>query len=91
MDDTLKNFMIEFFPFDEFKEIGFFTEQMRNDYQAQANRVCHFFGFKTPYEYSSKELRAHITYEKGKRPLYVNENGRLKEEPFITVFSSIYD
>ena len=91
MEETLKNFMEEFFPFEEFLKIGFFKKEMKGDYEAQAARVCKFFGFKTVYEYRAKEIRCHITYAKGKRPLHVDENGRLQEEPFITVMPGIYD
>jgi len=90
MDKTLENFMKEFFPFSEFKKIGLFTKEMKNDYVAQAERVCNFFGYKTVYEYGAKEIRCHLTYAKGKRPLIVNSDGELKEEPFVTVIESIY-
>ena len=96
--------MQEFFPFDQFKEIGFFKEEMRNDYQAQADKVCHFFGYKTVFEYGAKPSQCHISYatewdaspeDKAKgafgRPLHVNESGELKEEPFITRFKGWMD
>jgi len=54
---------------------------MKGDYEAQAKRVCDFFGFKTVYEYGAEEIRCHISYG-GKRP---------PDEPFITVIPSIYD
>lgn len=54
-DDTLKNFMLEFFDFDGLKKAGFYAKHIkRNDYQAQADRICNFFGYKTVYEYASK-------------------------------------
>lgn len=101
MDSTLENFINEFFPFEEFKGIGFFTEDLRGNYEAQAERVCKFFGYKTVYEYGSKEIRAHFSYAQdhelqpdhefeGGRPLHINEKGQLKQEPFITVIPSIY-
>lgn len=94
--------MQEFFPFDQFKEIGFFNEEMRNDYQAQADKVCHFFGYKTVFEYGAKPSQCHISYipesqlhpedkTPGGRPLHVNESGELKEEPFITKFKGWID
>ena len=94
--------MQEFFPFDQFKEIGFFNEEMRNDYQAQADKVCHFFGYKTVFEYGAKPSQCHISYipesqlhpedkTPGGRPLHVNESGELKEEPFITRFKGWMD
>lgn len=90
-DKTLENFMKEFFPYKEFKAMGFFTKEMRGDYEAQAKRVCDFFGYKTVFEYGAKEIRVHLTYAKGERPLVVNDNGKLQEEPFITVIPNIYD
>lgn len=89
-DETLQNFLDEFFPFDDFLEIGFFTKEMRNDYNAQAERICKFFGYKTVYEYGATEIRCHISYA-GDRPLHVDENGELKEEPLITVIPGIYE
>ena len=89
MEDTLKNFMQEFFPFNEFLKIGFFTNEMKADYKAQAERVCQFYGYKSVYEYGSKEIRCHITYTE--RPLLVDENGKLKLEPFIAEIESIYN
>lgn len=49
--DVLKRFMKELFPFRELCKVGFFTKEMKDDYQAQAERVCKRFGFKTVYEY----------------------------------------
>lgn len=99
MNNVLKNFLEEFFDFDELVEIGFFKEEMRCDYKAQADRICKFFGYETVYEYRAKEVRAHITYADPddisgigtSRPLHVNENGDLKQEPFITIIPSIYE
>jgi hypothetical protein len=81
-DGVLERFMKEFFPFSQFKKIGFFTKQMKGDYKAQAKKVCDFFGYKTVYEYGAKEIRCHLSYADGKRP---------KDEPFVTVIPSIYD
>lgn len=78
-EDVLKRFMNEFFPFSNFKKIGLFTKEMKGDYSAQAKRVCHFFGYKTVYEYGAKEIRCHIT-QVGERT-----------EPFITIIPSIYE
>lgn len=80
-DEVLKNFMTEFFPFDSFLKIGFFKKEMRDNYQAQADKVCHFFGYKTVYEYGAEEIRCHISYGED----------RPKNEPFVTVIPSIYD
>jgi len=76
---VLERFMKEFFPFNEFKKIGFFTKEMKGDYKAQAERVCTFFGYETVYQYRAEETSCHISY--------VDPKGR----PFITVFPSIYD
>jgi acyl-CoA thioesterase FadM len=80
-DEVLKNFMKENFHFPSLLKLGFFTKEMRNDYKAQAERICHFFVYKTVYEYGEKEIRCHITYA-----------GELPEnEGFITVIPSLYE
>lgn len=50
-DEVLERFMKEFFDFNGLCKAGFFTKEMKGDYNAQAERVCKFFGFKTVYEY----------------------------------------
>lgn len=77
---VLKRFMQEFFPYRECKKIGLFTAEMRGDYEAQAARICQWFGYETVYEYGAKEIRCHISP--------VNPDPK---EPFITVVPSIYD
>lgn len=81
-DEVLKRFMKEFFPFGEFRKAGFFTKEMRNDYKAQAERVCTFFGLATVFEYGAKEISCHISYTDGKRPI---------GEGFVTIIPSIYE
>lgn len=78
-EGCLERFMKEFFPFSAFKKIGLFTKEMKNNYEAQAKRVCDFFGYETVYEYGAQEIRAHISYDKP------------NTQPFITVVPSIYD
>lgn len=56
--ELLQSFMEEFFPFDEFLEMGFFLKEMKEDYEAQSNRVCEYFGYKTVYEYGAQEPNA---------------------------------
>lgn len=82
VDPVLKSFMQEFFPFSEFRKVGFFTKEMRGDYQAQADRVCQFFGYKTVYEYGATEVQAHLSFDTPE----VREG-----EPFVTVLPDIYD
>ena len=77
---VLKRFMKEFFPFGPLKKAGFFTAEMKNDYYAQAKRVCVFFRYKTVFEYGSSEIRCHISI--------ANPS---PEDPFITVIPSIYE
>ena len=89
-DKVLMNWMKEFFPYAEFKKIGFFTKEMRGNYQAQAERVCNYFGFNSVYEYGQKEIRCHISYGDN-RPLNIDQNGTLKSEPFITAIPSVWD
>jgi len=74
---VLERFMKEFFPYSAFKKIGFFTAEMRGDYESQAKRVCEFFGYETVYEYRAHEVRCHIS--DGCR------------SHFITVIPSIYE
>ena len=81
-DEVLKNFMKENFHFPSLLKLGFFTKEMKNDYKAQAKRVCEFFDYKTVFEYGAEEIRCHITYAKGKRP---------ENEGFITVIPSLYE
>lgn len=78
-EGVLKRFMQEFFPFTQFKKIGFFTKEMKNDYKVQAERVCKFFGYETVYEYRATEMRGHISW--------VDPT----DKPFITVLPSIYE
>lgn len=80
--------MKEFFPFKELKDAGFFTKEMKGDYEAQAKRITTWFGYKTVYEYGSEEIRCHIS---NGSPLSINEKGELEEEPFITVIPNIYE
>lgn len=50
-DSVLKRFMKEFFHFPTLCKVGFFTKEMKDDYKAQAERVCKRFGFDSVYEY----------------------------------------
>lgn len=79
-DQLLKDFMREFFPFNDLVKAGFFTKEMRGDYKTQAERVCKFFGYKTVYEYGAKEVSCHLTIA-----------GDRKNEPFVTTLNSIYE
>ena len=48
--------MLDNFDFDGMKEIGFWPKgTRRSDYEAQAKRVCEWFGFETVYEYRAVE------------------------------------
>ena len=78
-EKVLKNFMREFFPFTQFVKIGLFTKEMKGDYEAQAQRVCEHFNYKTVYEYGATEVRVHLSYTDGKKP---------KDEPFVTIIPS---
>jgi len=79
--EVLNRFMKEFFCFKSLLKVGFFTKEMKNDYEAQANRVCEYFGFENVYEYGKDEVKCHLSFA-GERP---------KDEPFITVIPSIYE
>lgn len=88
-EGVLKRFMEEFFPYSQFKKIGFFTKEMKGNYIKQAEKVCHFFGYKTVYEYGKDELRCHISFDEGER-FSVNDKGEMEQKPFITIIPSIY-
>lgn len=91
--------MQEHFPFSELVKAGFFTKEMKGDYEAQSEKVCKFFGYETVYEYGAKSIRCHLTYASGldpagldsSRPLHVNQEGKLKQEDFITEIPGIYE
>lgn len=78
-DETLRNFMREFFPFTEFRKAGIFTKEMKGDYLAQSQKICHIFGYKTIYEYGAKEIRCHLSLS--------NPN---EKDTFITELKNIY-
>ena len=88
-DKTLENFINEFFPVKDLFKAGFFTKEMKGDYEAMAKRICEFFDYETVYEYRLKETRAHISYGSGMMP--INSKGELESPPFITVFKSWLD
>lgn len=77
---VLRRFMQEFFPFAEFRKAGIFKSEMKGDYEAQAERVCQLYGYKTVYEYGAQEVICHLTE--------VNPD---PNKPFVTVVPSIYD
>jgi len=80
-EGVLRRFMQEFFHYPTFRKIGFFTDEMKGDYKAQAARVCYFFGYDTVFEYRAEDMHCHISYAEGHRP---------KGEGFITHIPSIY-
>lgn len=91
-DQLLKNFLNEFFDFYTLRKAGFFPKDIKKtDIHGQAKRICHFFGYKTVYEYGVEKIRCHISYADGHRPKHVDENGELQQEPFITEIGGIYD
>jgi hypothetical protein len=89
-DKVLERFMREFFPFGEFKKIGFFTKEMKGNFPAQAKRVCDFFGYQTIYEYGAKKISCHISWDQG-HWMSVSPQGILEEKPFITEIPGIYE
>lgn len=74
----LKKFMKEFFPYREFKKAGLFTKDMRNDYEAQADRICKYIGIDNIYAYNSQTIACHLSE--------VEPKGN-----FVTVIKSIYE
>ncbi|MCE7039213.1 hypothetical protein [Dyadobacter sp. CY312] len=77
---VLKRFMIEHFPFTALRKSGFFKAEMKGDYEAQAARVCQFFGYETVYEYGAIEISCHLSKVKP-----------APDDPFVTVLPSIYE
>ena len=93
-DRVLKEFMEEHFDFRALKKAGFYGRNIRKcDFYSQAQRVCQYFGYKTVFEYNTREIRGHLTFADPDcpagiataRPLHVDESGDLKQEPFVTV------
>ena len=83
--------MLENFDFSGLKKIGVYSKDIkRNDYEAQAARICQFFGYKTVYEYGSNEIHCHLSMGE-ERPLHVDKNGELQTEPFVTIIKSLYE
>lgn len=79
--EILKRFMQEFFsPFQGYVEIGFFTQEMKDDYEAQAAKVCQYFGYDSVYEYGAETIVCHISYA-----------NRKPNKPFVTEIKSIYE
>lgn len=80
---VLKRFIKEVFPtFAQCVKFGLFKPEMKNNYYAQALRICQFFGYKSVFEYGSEETICHLSYEQGHEP---------PDHKFITVIPSIYD
>jgi hypothetical protein len=79
--NLLKDFMEEFFDFKSLKKIGLFKKDIKkDDYEAQAARICQYFGMESIYEWRKDEIRCHISE--------VNPN---PTDPFVTVLPSIYE
>jgi len=79
--NLLKDFMEEFFDFKTLKKIGLFKKDMKkDDYEAQASRICQYFGMESIYEWRKDEIRCHISE--------VNPDPK---DPFVTVLPSIYE
>jgi len=53
MDRYLKNYLRDNFDFKALKKVGFYSKDIKStDYEKQAERLCHRFGFKNIYEWS---------------------------------------
>lgn len=80
-EETLKNFMLEMFDFDGLKKFGVYGKEIkRKDYQAQADRICKYFGYQTVFEYGSKEVRCHLSVQNPQ-----------PEDKFVIVIPNIYE
>ena len=89
-EELLKNFMLENFDFEGLVDYGLFEGIEKYDFNAQADKICKLFGYSSIYEYGAREISVHLTFFEG-RPLYINEEGALIEEPFLTIIPSNYD
>lgn len=78
---SLEEFMRKHIPSAELIKAGFFTKEMKGDYEAQAKRICKFFGYNSIYEYGSETIRCHLTFD---RTHWVDKEGEFQTEPFIT-------
>lgn len=75
--ELLKNFLLEQFDFNDLKKCGLLSKEIKKtDYEKQANRICEYFGFDNIFQYGFNEVKAHITYVEGQRPI---------KEPFVTI------
>lgn len=63
--DVLKKFMQENFDFEELVKVGLFKKEWKNDYESQANKICHFFGYENVFEYGSKQITCHLSMGNG--------------------------
>jgi len=88
--NILKKFIEDNFDIKTLVKIGFLKKEIKKDYIKIADRICTFFGYDEIYEYGKNEIRAHLSYA-GDRPLHIDENGELKEEPLVTVIKSTWD
>lgn len=74
--------MLDKFDFDGLKELKFWPKgTRRTDFEAQAARVCQFFGYQSVYEYSTVKLRDIHTTENtvsGRFSDSVDEKGELQ-------------
>jgi|SRR6185369_17755025 hypothetical protein len=63
-DTKLKEFMQDHFDFKTMKKVVFFKGIKFNDYEAQAAKVCHFFGLESIYDYANigRGEYCHISY-----------------------------
>ena len=88
--NLLKKFIKEQFPpFSQCVKMGLFTKEMKGDYEAQSKRICDFFGYESVFEYGAETVSCHLSMAEPE--MFVNEKGELHQEPFITVFKSIYE
>lgn len=53
--EVLKNFLEEFFDFEELCKVGLLKKEWKNDHQKQADRICEYFGLDNIFEYGAFE------------------------------------
>lgn len=78
----LRAYLKDNFCFSTLKKAGFFKKDIKStDYEAQAARICTFFGYESIYEYSANEPREMVETPgvvSGKFPDAVDKDGNLK-------------
>lgn len=81
VDQKLKDFIDDHFDQHLLKAIGWMPKRARKiDYEDIGKKICHFFGYDSPYEYGSTVVTPTFkspTVENGKFPDIIDKDGNL--------------